>query len=135
MQTFLPTSDYKECAAMLDRLRLGKQRVEGYQILRTLLGLSQGWKNHPCVKMWKGYEGELKKYTLDMCREWINRGYNDTLMEKIAAMETPNTVAPPWITEELCASHRSNLLRKKPEYYKTFGWTEPDNLPYLWPVK
>jgi hypothetical protein len=28
----------------------------------------------------------------------------------------------------------SNLLRKNPQYYCTFGWTVPDNLPYIWPV-
>lgn len=32
------------------------------------------------------------------------------------------------------ASHRSNLLRKEPEYYTQFGWTEPPDLPYVWPV-
>ena len=32
------------------------------------------------------------------------------------------------------ASHRSNLLRKDPEHYMQFGWTEPPDLPYVWPV-
>ena len=32
------------------------------------------------------------------------------------------------------ASHRSNLLRKEPAHYTQFGWTEPPDLPYVWPV-
>lgn len=32
------------------------------------------------------------------------------------------------------ASHRSNLLRKEPEHYTQFGWTEPPDLAYVWPV-
>jgi hypothetical protein len=32
-------------------------------------------------------------------------------------------------------SHRSNLLRKDPQWYGQFGWTVPDDLPYVWPVR
>lgn len=32
------------------------------------------------------------------------------------------------------ASHRSNLLRKDPVWYSQFNWTEPNNLPYVWPI-
>ena len=42
---------------------------------------------------------------------------------------------PPWFgNEKIHASHRSNLLRKDPEFYGKYGWTEPDNLEYVWPV-
>jgi len=42
---------------------------------------------------------------------------------------------PVWLyDEEFHASHRSNLLRKDPEYYGRFGWQELPDLPYLWPV-
>ena len=33
MQTFVPCETYLECARVLDRQRLGKQRVESLQIL------------------------------------------------------------------------------------------------------
>jgi hypothetical protein len=36
--------------------------------------------------------------------------------------------------EEIHASHRSNLLRKDSEFYGKFGWAEPDDLPYFWPI-
>jgi hypothetical protein len=54
MQTFLPDRDFAVCAATLDNRRLGKQRLEAYQILRTLRGLSPGWSHHPAVAMWRG---------------------------------------------------------------------------------
>ena len=42
-------------------------------------------------------------------------------------------IYPHWLGyEPFHASHRSNLLRKDAEYYSQFGWTEPDNLPYIW---
>jgi len=35
MQTFLPYPDFARCAAVLDPLRLGKQRVEVLQLMRA----------------------------------------------------------------------------------------------------
>lgn len=134
MQTFLPLPQFKASAACLDMRRLGKQRVEVYQILRTLLGLSKGWANHPCTKMWKGYEGALKQYGLDICAEWVKRGYKDSMTEKLNSLETPEVLMPPWLTDDFCKSHQSNLLRKASEHYKQFGWSVPNDLPYVWPV-
>jgi len=148
MQTFLPYASYSQSAACLDRQRLGKQRVEAYQILNTLLGKSDGWKNHPAVVMWKGYEDSLRCYTIDMCNEWIKRGYKDTIKDRVQNMLTgfyPGEIyimsscgsrIPKFIgNERFHSSHRSNLLRKKSDWYSKFGWTEPDNLPYYWPSK
>jgi len=57
MQTFMPYgSQYDQTAKCLDVKRLGKQRVETYQILKALLGESKGWRNHPATRMWEGYE-------------------------------------------------------------------------------
>jgi len=43
-------------------------------------------------------------------------------------------VHPAWLgTDTFHASHRSNLLRKDPDYYGQWGWTEPSDLPYIWP--
>ena len=36
MQTFLPYPDFRQSAACLDYRRLGKQRVEGVQILKAI---------------------------------------------------------------------------------------------------
>lgn len=141
MQTFLPYPDFAQSARVLDNKRLGKQRVEVLQILNVLIGTnsSTGWRNHPAVRMWRGYEGCLSTYGLAICDEWIRRGYKDTCKEKITALVGHLGVdffkRPIWCESlELHASHRSNLLRKDVKWYSKFDWTEPDNLPYVWPV-
>lgn len=142
MQTFLPYPNFAESAKCLDRLRLGKQRVEAYQILRTLLGESTGWRNHPAVLMWKGYEYQLTRYAHDICWEWAARGYKDTVGEKVLDLYLKKRVydmtpeEPEWLFDEAFhAAHRSNLLRKDPKFYRKYGWTEPADLPYIWPTK
>jgi len=155
MQTFLPYPDFQASAVTLDRQRLGKQRVECVQLLQVLTGRRtfqtplgwtsapfspKGWVNHPAAKMWKGYVGCLAEYGTAVCDEWIRRGYVDTCRERIALLATfteklGKFEVPGWLgTAEFHASHRSNLLRKNPTWYSQFGWTEPPDLPYVWPI-
>ena len=51
MQTFLPYADFVKTAKCLDYRRLGKQRIEAFQILNILEGKTTkaGWKHHPAV--------------------------------------------------------------------------------------
>jgi hypothetical protein len=102
VQTFLPYPDFKKTAGCLDWRRLGKQRIEAM----------------------------LAVYHNTIIEEWISRGYRNSM--KIIA---PNSavISPSWLgNSDFHASHRSNLLRKDPEHYAQFGWTESDNLPYVW---
>ena len=132
MNTFLPMADFRLSAIILDKKRLGKQRVEGLQILNSLNGTG-GWRNHPAVKMWKGYEGALHLYVETICKEWIRQGCKDTVLSKIECYRK-EIILPPWLGDErLHASHRSNLLRKDYEYYRHFEWKEDSTLPYFWP--
>jgi len=134
MQTFLPSPSIHASAKMLDRSRLGKQRVEARDILccchrhggndvRNALGLSERaagflWKryrNHPAVLMWVGHEVALCHYGAAMCGEWIARGYKDTLLsffQKVAdSNEMPDV--PEWIGEfRFHMLHRAILLGK-----------------------
>jgi hypothetical protein len=149
MQTFLPYPNYEESAQCLDYRRLGKQRVECKQILLALgvpIGAHRpkksGWKNHPAIKMWRGYEIALCTYSIEICAEWKHRGYKDCLSEQflfairqLAEHTDEKPGSPPWLGDDFFhSSHRSNLLRKDPEHYSQFGWREPDNLPYVWPL-
>lgn len=144
MQTFLPYADFIKSAKTLDYRRLGKQRVEGMQLLKALASGQGGWYNHPACKMWKGYEQALTDYTFTMIHEWTDRGYKDTCYDKICHIvsiwsedwEPVQAKLPPWFGDETFhAAHRSNLLRKDPNHYGKFDWSEPDDLPYIWPVK
>jgi len=131
MQTFLPYAGYAASARALDYKRLGKQRVEAYQILNAIQGKSKGWVNHPCTVMWRPYEQALIRYGIAICNEWLLRGYKDTLLEKFMSQGNAEPiVVPNWLgLPELHLSHQSNLVRKDPDYYK---FDVPNDLPYVW---
>jgi hypothetical protein len=135
MQTFLPYSSFPDVARILDSKRLGKQRVEGLQILHIITQRDYvgGWKNHPAVLMWRRYESALKLYVNTMIEEWKRRGYRNTM--QCYDLDGVEIIMPWWMGDSrLHDSHKSNLLRKYPEYYRQFEWDVPDNLPYFWPV-
>lgn len=140
MQTFLPYESFTESARCLDRQRLGNQRIEAYQVLRTLLGFTGGWRHHPCVRMWEDHERSLFLYTVRILQEWVNRGYRDTIRHKLWTTEvicrlSPVDNKPPWLgDEDFHRSHQSSLLRKDPKFYGRYGWDVPADLPYVWPV-
>jgi hypothetical protein len=137
MQTFLPYPSFEETAAILDSRRLGKQRVEAFQIhsIITQPDYRGRWVNHPAVKMWRGYETALKLYVNVMIAEWVRRGYRNTMLSYNIDREVDDILLPWWLGDPLFHdSHKSNLLRKFPEYYSQFHWDVPDNLPYVWPV-
>lgn len=137
MITFLPHPSYERSAHSLDRQRLGKQRVEAWQILLALTNHITGWQNHPATNMWRGYEGALVEYGLAVCREWVARGYVDNLAVKMTELRDQHgltdTTPPPWLgREDVHRSHRSNLVRKLPAFYvPQFGDLQPE--PYVWP--
>lgn len=138
VNTFLPWPDYSKTAASLDYRRLGKQRVEGLQILRANLGLTKGWTNHPAAVMWRGHEGSLMEYICAICDEWENRGYTDNVRAQVLEIYTENDISayafttPWWLgKQQFHRSHKSNLKRKDPDYYR---FNVPDDLPYRWPT-
>lgn len=139
MQTFLPFESFTDSARVLDRQRLGKQRVEVLQILKVLAGKTKAWSNHPAVAMWRGHERCLADYGCAICDEWTARGYRDSCRDKIIDLGCRFAVStatrPKWLGDEaLHASHRSNLIRKAPDHYGSFGWTDGPSLSYVWPA-
>jgi hypothetical protein len=134
MQTFLPYPDLIKSVQVLDYRRLGKQRVETFQVLNILLERteSKGWRNHPVTRMWTGYEEALKLYQNHTIAEWINRGYKNNM--KFENVDSFSIIFPPWFgKDEFHKSHRSNLLRKDYEYYCQY-FDEPSDLEYYWPI-
>ncbi|MFI8003318.1 MSMEG_6728 family protein [Streptomyces sp. NPDC086010] len=153
MQTFLPFPDFTESAAALDPRRLGKQRVEALQVLRGLIVPGYGWRRHPAVRMWAGYEEALVRYGLDICEAWTRDGRADTCAATLvhdftawkpdATMRTQAALGadgdlPGWLgNPEFHRSHRSALLRRDPDYYRTrfpdVADDVTDGVPYVWP--
>jgi hypothetical protein len=135
VQTFLPYANFIDTAWVLDRQRLGKQRVECKQIFNALEGNSKGWTNHPATRMWRGYEPALALYGSVMCSMWIERGYNDSLLPFFAERMTDDIDMPPWIGDDAFhLSHQSNLVRKDAAHYGPLFPGVPDDLEYVWPV-
>jgi len=142
MQTFLPYESFRDSAKCLDRQRLGKQRVEAMQILNALqAGSTSRWRNHPAVRMWRGYENALGYYMNVMINEWINRGYKNTMtyyeFQRCNKSIFDIVKYPQWLGDDrLYKSHRCNLYRKDPNYYGQFLWGRCDEkAPYWWPVE
>ncbi|MFF0459729.1 MSMEG_6728 family protein [Streptomyces mexicanus] len=149
MQTFLPYPGFADSARVLDRRRLGKQRVEALQVLRGLTVPGYGWRHHPAVRMWAGYEEALVRYGLEVCRVWRDLGHQDScaasLVAGLAAHRPGRPVRdqarlaaagelPPWLGDDaLHRSHRSALVRKDPDRYRPLFPDVPDDLPYVWP--
>jgi hypothetical protein len=148
VQTFLPYADFEASARALDPKRLGKQRVECLQVLRGLTVPGYGWRHHPAVKMWRGHEEALGRYSLTCCEVWVERGFGDTCAATIgtelaqAGVRRVRTQAelaqagalPGWLgDEDFHRSHRSSLLRKDPAFYGAAFTGVPDDLPYVWP--
>lgn len=152
MQTFLPFPGFAESAGALDARRLGKQRVEALQVLRGLIVPGYGWRHHPAVRMWTGYEEALVRYGLEICRVWTAAGRRDTCAASLLADFTGSTRRPggavrtrdelaaagdlpPWLGDAAFhRSHRSALLRKDPDFYGALFPGVPDDLPYVWPA-
>ncbi|WP_326595189.1 MSMEG_6728 family protein [Streptomyces sp. NBC_01803] len=150
MQTFLPYPDFARSAGVLDVRRLGKQRVEALQVLRGLTVPGYGWRHHPAVRMWAGYEEALVRYGLEMCRVWVVGGRRDTCAVSLAAdfaalgarrrIRRQERLAaggdvPPWLGDEAFhRGHQSALVRKDPAFYTERFPGVPDDLPYVWPV-
>ncbi|MFH8336401.1 MSMEG_6728 family protein [Streptomyces sp. AM6-12] len=150
MQTFLPDPDFRRSAQLLDLRRLGKQRVEALQVLRGLTVPGYGWRRHPAVRMWSGYEEALVRYGLEVCRVWRELGHQDSCAASLVAgygAVHPHTGVrdqaalaaagelPPWLGDRAFhRSHQSALVRKDRDTYGSAFPGVPDDLPYVWPA-
>lgn len=128
MQTWLPYESFAESAAVLDRQRLSKQRNDTLLIARCLAGEPSSWKNHPAVKMWRGYEQALLRYQDECCFQWAQvRGYSDTLFDETTEVLIDFvkgiSIAPDpwWLGDvEFHYAHQAALYREDPKYFSKF---------------
>ncbi len=138
VNTFIPYSDFDECAKVLDNKRLGKQRVEAKQIIDIITGKSKGkgWVNHVVTKMWRGHEKALMLYYNAIVQEWIKRGFKNNMM----LFEVKGRVVKPWFitNRSIRLSHQASLIRKYKEYYSHIFKDVPEEYlqySYIWPSK
>lgn len=145
MQTFVPETRFDWSVRVLDRQRLGKQRVETLQIMKALAGLSKGWVNHPATRMWRGYEYALLVYQHYTVEEWKRRGYKDTCFAKTQAVydmffdtsfyKSCDIGMPHWWGDNrVHDSHKKALVFKSPEWYNVIYPEFVGEYDYYWPV-
>ncbi len=158
MQTFLTSTNSLKCAQNLDSKRLNKQILEGYQILNVLSGRTKGgWRNHPAVLMWKGYEHGLWQYVGSMINIASLRGIKtENNVKNLNALyaecsdDWGNEHPAFWRDENkvmrIITTHRANLFKKDPLYYVKYQYAvdSPYNAPccpdrkepckYYWPT-
>lgn len=154
MQTFLPYVDFVKTAQCLDWRRLGKQRVEAWQIIDVSIKVRENknpkWKNHPARLMWEKHLNALCTYGIAICNEWISRGYRDTMRSKFLELRKrfEDNGNPLWMErQDFFLAHKSNLIRKGRErlikkgkadvlnHYKGLWPDVPEDLPYVWPIQ
>jgi len=163
MQTFLPYPDMMKSLRSLDRLRLGKQRVESKQLLKSiirddpeqarhlredavrllndqqkgsileLVTPNKGWINHPARTQWGQNVGALAVYHDMSLLVWKARGYQNNM--PFLSSRDHHKLPDWWGDERFHSSHRSNLLRKDPLWYGQFGWTDDPAAEYWWPSR
>jgi hypothetical protein len=137
MQTFLPSSNIQNSAMLLDNKRLNKQILEGYQILNVLSGQSPtgGWRNHPAVLMWKGFERGLWEYVQVMVNEARKRGIrtenNEANLNKLKdkcwdiwGNSRPSFWYDNTRLMRVTTTHKANLFDKDPIYYARFAYAK-----------
>lgn len=161
VNTFLPFPHVRNSLKALDNRRVQKQAVEAYQIYLILINedveditsvKSKGFRNHPAVRMWRGYIMALRYYICEAVEETSTRltkagvPYKTTKMrenirlhgialtdEEQKSIIYPHWWGNPWVH----ASHQYKLYHKNPVHYvsfednaKLYGQYYQD---YLWP--
>ena len=132
MQIWITDRDFTKSARNLDHKRLFSNIYESIHILASIYGLhdqlvtpKRDVSNTPQAKLWRGYESMLLAYIYIHINEWRKRGYRTTTnIDNVAMLEAKtklllNPTIPRWATDELIETHRSVLIEKKPDYYKS----------------
>lgn len=137
MNVFLSSSHIWDSFNLLDRARLGKQRVELKQIL---IALEKGgaWSNHPATTMWRGHLGFVAQMGIVCCTVWKRRGYKDTMLPWFTCKAEEHALTgtrPAWLTDDcpFFDDVKANLVRKDPIYYRRFWPNIEPKEGYKWP--
>ena len=116
MQVFVIGSGL-ETAAAVDSKRFNKQIIETKQILSTLSGISEAWKNHPCILQYKGYSDYLFSYV--MCLIAFREG--DVSMAKMYS-DIASNLKPEFHTVEYFNQMKRRLYTKNPTHYSIWSY-------------
>jgi len=158
MQIFLPFANFRKSLECLDNKRLGKQRVEAFQVYMLLTrdaASNSHWLRHPVLKMWRGYELALRHYIIECCSVWITRKTKDgsrffsnakmdenieTYKIRLSAQEQKRMQLPPFIgldrfhdSHKAMLFHKGKLRSESTNHYEQFH-DYAHITGYYWPV-
>ena len=127
MQVFVPYPSPIDVAKCLDPKRLRKQIIECRQIMKTIEGQSEAWKNHPVIKMYSSEWAWLSCYTL--CLQYYELGDEDAAQDENARAFM---FRPKFLTKDFCDQHKRRLYTKAPALYPQFaGYGKSDENWYF----
>lgn len=132
MNTPLPFANFAVCAMVLSDHHLDVALYDARKVQDCLQGRLLGYSTHPVVAMWRKNMLALMMYGDCMLRELHRRGHNP----KRPLMLTsefhhvpflPDYAPPEWLGDfRFHSQQRGILLRKNPEWYGQWGWTDDD---------
>ena len=150
VNTFLVCRDFAKSAALLDSRRLNKQCTEAKQIIDALARMSSessstdkenkeskekriviGFRNHPAVLQWRGYEDALKYYFNVHRAEALKREIKITA-SCYTDLGPGGEIKTPWFVNcpHYWYSHCASLYRKQRWTYEGTSNFPPIYLAY-----
>jgi hypothetical protein len=125
---WLPYPCYKSSVYCMHRDLLHKQCRSIEEVLQ------HKWVRHPASLMWRGHHYQLCNYAM-YCAHAIDMPIDKFVRYRDKLPESASTELPTWFDDDrIHSSHRSNLLRKYPDYYSDCDWVEKPTSNYYWPV-
>lgn len=123
MNTLLPFPSFNSLGLLTDA-DLGMQIYEADEIIHLLRDCPVGWHRSREAMQWYGYLDTLKSYFNHLIVLWGQRGFTPSRKIYTGLDLRYSTKLPPWIGDERVHSfHRGILLKRRPDFYKTYGWT------------
>lgn len=125
MRTYIPNKNFRRCAQILDNKTLKIQIIYAYKLWEIMAGNDRknGWRFHPCYKMWSGHIDALALYTNEMIFESVKRGMDNEFM--LIPITNKIISCPTWLgRKKFHSRQRSRLLEINRKYYSRFGWKE-----------
>lgn len=146
MRMYLPFNETKLNVACLSESDLTIQRNVAMTILETLGGKSKGWRWHPGVNMWIGYDVLLAKIAHAINVEWCGmnpeacsgstgRGkvYDKQLNDMGYSSVVPTVTPWWWGNKEFHNRNKAAMLRSDPDWYGALFNGAKNDLCDWWP--
>jgi hypothetical protein len=142
MMTWMTRMSFFDTAQDLDVDLLSTGYRDAVQLFNALLfEQDEISENHPVLRMWQGYHVALASYAISLSASLVVHGISHgtealrlaRTIEDMRREEDHPFVLPPWLEDtDVLRSHRSNIVRRWPEYADVWPKT-PELLPYLYP--